>query len=317
MRYALTLDVGGTQIKACAVQEGGHLEPSTFGVFDARSQEDRETVLQNFLHILTATIHAIPDPHKQIAGIGFAFPGDFDYPAGICLIQGIAKYDAIYQVNLRHELGQRIAASPLNKWFLPTSQMVFLNDAEAFALGEYHFGGHVPCGRTMALCIGTGAGSAFLTDGMPAAPGTPGVPNWGWIYDTPFRDSILDDYLSRRGLLALSRQLLGEALDGKALAQRCAKGDPGAQEAYRRFGQLLAEGLSPFLEAFQPQLLLLGGQVTRSWELFGQPLENACQHRGIHLSISQDTSRAAFLGACYALTNFGKTRDSHDLSKQL
>lgn len=313
MRYALTLDVGGTQIKACAVREGGILEPATLGFFDAHSQDDRETILENFLQILTTTTQAIPDHEKQVTGVSFAFPGEFDYPAGICRIHGIAKYDSIYGVNLRQTLGESIASSPLAKWFLPHSPLVFLNDAEAFALGEYHYGGHTSCQRALALCIGTGAGSAFLLDGNPAPPETPGVPRNGWVYDTPFRDSIIDDYLSRRGLTALSQQLLGEPLDGKALAQRCFAGDQKAQEVYRRFGQTLQESITPFLDKFQPELILLGGQITKSWELFGQPLEETCRERGIHCALSQDTSRSAFLGAYYALLNFGKTRDPHGI----
>lgn len=284
MNWYLALDVGGTEVKGCALSETGAplCEPVCV---PARAAESRAAILDN-LRALFASLAARADG-GVLAGAAFAFPGEFDYPAGICRIRGIGKYESLYGVNLRDAFGAMLRG-PGTAAGLP---LLFINDVEAFALGESG-----PAGRLLALAVGTGAGSSFLVDGRPAPDGTPGVPRNGWVYDTPFHGSIIDDWISRRGLMALSREALGEALDGLALAQRCAAGDAGARGVYGTFGGLLAEAMAPFVSAFRPQQFVLGGQITKSFALFGAPLEQLCARYGAALRITADTSRAAFRG---------------------
>lgn len=96
----------------------------------------------------------------------------------------------------------------------------FINDAAAFALGELTFGSSRQAHKTLFTVIGTGCGSAFGVDGFLAAKGTLGVPPHGYFYSAPFMDSCVDDYISRRGLKKLTKDLLGTPLDGRALAAR-------------------------------------------------------------------------------------------------
>ena len=39
-------------------------------------------------------------PLENVKGIGFAMPGPFDYVKGICYIQGVAKYENLYGINV-------------------------------------------------------------------------------------------------------------------------------------------------------------------------------------------------------------------------
>ena len=100
-----------------------------------------------------------------------------------------------------------------------------------------------------------------------------------------------------RGLQRLSRQTLGEELDGLPLAQRARAGDAGALAVWQQFGALLAEALTPALDAYRPQLCCLGGQVTASGTLFLEPLHRACRQRGVRLETTADTSLRAMQGA--------------------
>ena len=61
--------------------------------------------------------------------------------------------------------------------------------------------------------------------------------------------------------------------------------------------KLLAQALAPVVEAFQPELLCLGGQVTASGALFLGPLQSACETRGVRLACTQETSLRAMQGA--------------------
>lgn len=128
MKEYICLDVGGTEIKTACVDEAGNLmQPVRH--FPARAGENAENLLAHFAEIIRETK---PAP-EQSAGIRLAFPGPFDYERGICLMQGLAKYDALYGLDLRRELGTRLGVGP--------EDIRFANDASAFALGEMGFGG--------------------------------------------------------------------------------------------------------------------------------------------------------------------------------
>ena len=90
----LCLDVGGTEIKAAPLDKRGNfLAPVRH--FPAMAGADRQTLLENFGWIFSSICpeNAVP------IEIDLAFPGPFDYKNGICLLQGLDKYDALYGCN--------------------------------------------------------------------------------------------------------------------------------------------------------------------------------------------------------------------------
>lgn len=283
MKEYICLDVGGTEIKTACVDESGKLT-QPLRHFPARAGENAENLLAHFAGIIRETN---PAPEKS-AGIRLAFPGPFDYERGICLMQGLAKYDALYGLDLRRELGNRLGVEP--------ERIRFANDASAFALGEMGFGAARGSERALFVCIGTGCGSGFGLNGVLAPRGTPGVPDSGYIYDAPFLDARIDDYLSRRGLMGLTRERLGEALDGKTLAQRVLEGDSQARHCFREFGVRLRDALIPFLDGFRPEVVCLGGQIMKSGAFFLGPLEAECGRRGIRTAVTEDTSLRTMQG---------------------
>ena len=242
----LCLDVGGTEIKAAPLDKRGNfLAPVRH--FPAMAGADRQTLLENFGWIFSSICpeNAVP------IEIDLAFPGPFDYKNGICLLQGLDKYDALYGCNLRRAFSEISG--------LPEQRIQFINDAAAFALGEMTFGQATQAGRALFVAVGTGCGSAFGVNGFLAEEGTPGVPPNGYFYNAPFRDSCVDDYISRRGLEKLSGEMLGVPLDG-------------------------------------PDTLCMGGQIMESAALFLHPLEKLCTNKKITLYITQDTSLRTMQG---------------------
>lgn len=97
----LCLDVGGTEIKAAPLDKRGNfLAPVRH--FPAMAGADRQTLLENFGWIFSSICpeNAVP------IEIDLAFPGPFDYKNGICLLQGLDKYDALYGCNLRRAFSE-------------------------------------------------------------------------------------------------------------------------------------------------------------------------------------------------------------------
>ena len=270
------LDVGGTQIKTASIKKDGNLnQPIQY--FPARSEENADTILDYFTRI----IRQVSEP-DTIPEVRLAFPGPFDYERGICLMRGLGKFDALYGLDFGGELSRRLGIS--------REAIRFANDAAAFSLGELHFGAGKNASRALFVCIGTGCGSAFAVNGSLVSAPEPGVPENGWVYNAPFLSGQIDDFISRRGLLALTQARLGEALDGKALAQRTRSGEKSAGACFREFGVRLRDALSPFLDGFRPEVLCLGGQIMKSGDLFLEPLETACLGSGIRLAVTEDTS---------------------------
>ena len=291
----LCLDVGGTEIKAAPLDANGKML-SKIQYFPAMACADKKTLLEHFAHIFTSICPADKVPIE----IDLAFPGPFDYENGICLLQGLEKYEALYGCNLRH------AFAALSG--LPQKRIQFINDAAAFALGELTFGSSRQAHKTLFTVIGTGCGSAFGVDGFLAAKGTLGVPPHGYFYNAPFMDSCVDDYISRRGLEKLTKDLLGTPLDGRALAARVAACDTQAASCFLQFGVLLRDALSPQIEAFNPDMICLGGQIMRSAPLFLSPLEALCNEKNIKLSVTQDTSMRTMQGLTRANSRYNGDR---------
>lgn len=293
----LCLDVGGTQIKSAVFQSQdtgcGKLKTELL-FFPAYAEQDEDQILSNLIHIMEETLVQAGIP-SSLSGIAFAFPGPFDYQQGVCLMQGIGKYDSIYGLQLPAVLRLYMQESPLLKPFAEVP-IRFINDVAAFALGELFFGCAKNTKKSICVCIGTGCGSAFTYENRLAGQETPGVPDNGYIYPAPFKDSILDDYLSRRGLEQLTQKRLGSCCDGLLLSSLCQKEDPKALDCFREFGIWIAQGLAPFLTAYKPDCLILGGQIMKSGIYFLEPLNKLCQEQNISLQIAEDTSLRAIQG---------------------
>ncbi|WP_051226375.1 ROK family protein [Butyrivibrio sp. MC2013] len=292
----IVLDVGGTGIKAGAWDIGSG-KMMRYSEYPSRSGESTEVIFRNFYNIITEL-----QADDVIRGIGYAMPGPFDYERGISLMKGLGKYDDIYGLSFKEELSRIDPA-------MAHIPMLFLHDVEACALGSYKSGAAAGCKSIICLCLGTGAGSAFIRDGRVIRDAAEGVPANGWIYDTPFKNSIIDDYLSARGLLKLSGEIIGEEVDGLELYNRCLEGDEGALSVYRAFGHDVAKAIMPFIDSFKPEALLVGGKISGSYAFWGKELEKRLYTDNIKIIPEPDTSRAAMQGL------LAKLKDSEDAAK--
>jgi len=287
-RLILGVDVGGTSVKVArfdlkgAQVDGPHR-------FDPKATASAKTILTRFQDGLK------PFVDWRLCGIGIGFPGPFDYENGICRIRGLGKFDAIYGVNVKDELRRRLN--------LPQEfPIVFINDASAYALGESR-GAASGWRRTVVVTLGTGCGSAFLVDGKLVTQG-PGVPENGWIYHLPFREGSLDDYLSRRGILALWREMGGlpKEVDVLDLARMAAEGSQQALVLFQTFGEMMGEALAPLLMGFRADGLVVGGQIAKSFSLFGPALVSTLERLGARAAVrkGEDLDGSALKGAALA-----------------
>jgi glucokinase len=278
----IALDVGGTSVKSALVAPGGHVSGKSL-VTSIDSSGEAEGILSTFAQIIRA--HLDECRTSNLLGVALGFPGPFDYAAGICLIEDVEKYAAIYRVNMRDALRTR-----LNLGDLP---ILFRNDAEAAVVGEARYGAGLDYRRLIGVTLGTGCGSAFLLNGMPVTSG-PGVPPNGWLYPVLFHGLRADDVFSRRGLEARLRAAGVIDLSVKDAATAARAGDIGARQVFNTFGADLGSFLNSHVVAFAAEAVLVLGRIAGAFDLFGPSLR---QTLSVTALPGERGSEAALLGA--------------------
>jgi len=244
------LDVGGTHVSAGLVDlRSAAVEPGSRVRLPLPANGSRDELVAR----LVRAARAVAGGQLRLA---VAVPGPFDYKAGVSLITH--KLGSLCGVDLRSEL---CAALDLPE---PTA-VRFLNDADAFALGEWWAGAARGHDRTVGVTLGTGLGSAFADCGRLVHDG-PRVPPGGELYRLRFRGAPVEETISRGALLAR----YGDArVDVDELAVRARAGEPRARLVLEELGVALAELLTPWLGRFEATCLVVGGSIARSWDVFG------------------------------------------------
>jgi predicted NBD/HSP70 family sugar kinase len=251
----LALDVGGTHVSAATVDLG-----SAAVVVASRARTELVSWLrrEELLDRIRATASAARSGDVDAAGV--AVPGPFDYARGVCLLEH--KLEALYGVDLRTELAAALSLAP--------AKVRFVNDAEAFLLGEWWAGAAQGHDRAVGITIGTGLGSAFLGHGAILHAG-PGVPAGGELYRVPFHDAPVEERISRGAILA---RYGAEGIDVEEIARRARDGELRARETFDALSSDLADFLHPWLAAFAPSCLVVGGSISRSWDLLERGLDS-------------------------------------------
>jgi glucokinase len=219
-----------------------------------------------------------------ILGVAYAFPAPFDYDAGVSLLKH--KYRALYQADIRTELSRRLD--------LPPDAITFMHDAQAFLLGEISRGAAQNAHRVIGITLGTGIGSAFAVGGKIVEEGT-GVPPGGEVYDLPWRKGTVENAVSTQFIQSRYRELTGDTLSVKEIALR-AGSDRFAEETVREFGSNLGSILDTLSPAFAPDLIVLGGGISRSAALFLPSVHAELTHCRPAIAVSSLLDEAAIVG---------------------
>lgn len=303
VEITVALDAGGTVLKGALLVDG-EVVPGSFISRPSESQGPASGTISGFagacLQLLQSYASAYGPLHRNDkVRIGFAFPGPFDYEEGIALLQGVGKYEALYKLSvrdlLRTELQQHSTNTPgIITDLLASADIRFGNDALMFGLGT---GLRFPSERLICLTLGTGLGSAFVENGQLVSA-TDGVPLNGMLFAEPYRDGIVDDYFGRRGILGMASQrgILTDNTDVGDLAETARHGDAKARALFHEYGSRLGEMLLPYVIAFKPDRIVLGGQISNSFPLWENDMREALGTFSLPVLQLQDGIAAVFKG---------------------
>jgi glucokinase len=298
---AIGADIGGSHISCAAVDlESGKILKETLTGKSVNNQAKANVIIHVWTEALSEVISRIPA--EKIKGIGFAMPGPFDYVRGISYIKGVTKYENLYGFNICDAISSSLE--------VPDEFLIrFMNDASSFAVGEAWAGSAAGYGRSLSITLGTGFGSAFIADRIPVVDG-PEVPKLGCIYHIPYRDGIADDYFSTRWFLGQYKKATGKDIEGVKELAELAGYDKTAMELFIDFGTRLGAFLSPWLTGFRSEILVIGGNISHAYNLFGNVFEESLKKEKCSCKVALSTLKedAAILGSAYLLDdNFWKS----------
>jgi glucokinase len=290
-KLSMGIDIGGSHI-SCQLfdtNENCLLESSKVRV-TVDGKGSKESILNSWVQAIQQT--ASNNNLKDLAGIGFAMPGPFDYRNGIAWFdKNVDKFHNLTGVDVKAELLQRLD--------LPIDFPIrFLNDAASFAVGMANVKPVSKFERIIALTLGTGFGTTFIKNGLPSA-GEDGVPEDGFLYHVPFQKSIADEYFSTRWFLTEFKNRTGKEISGVKELVELAVNDDTAKEIFTLFGTNLGDFLWPWVQKFNAGCIVLGGNISKSYPLFKAALKSEFKKSGIQpeIAISELDENAALIGS--------------------
>jgi len=291
---AIGVDIGGSHISCAAVDLKSFTvlhETRTEKAVDNKAEASQ--IIGVWVQALSEVIEKIPE--NSLKGIGFGMPGPFDYVKGISYIKGVAKYEKLYGCNVKNAISDNLN---LHDNF----PVRFMNDVSTFAVGEALVGKAAKAERSISITLGTGFGSAFIANRIPIVDG-PEVPKLGCVYHLPYGDNIADDYFSTRWFIGRYKILTGRDLKGVKEFAEHAGTDKVVMDLFEEFGTNLGIFLAPWLKRFRAEIVVVGGNISHAYNLFGDIFENSLKKEGCNckVALSELKEDAAFIGAAYLL----------------
>lgn len=254
----IVVDVGGTYLKSAVMRPDGELFPDSSCMTEAHSEGSREEILDAMRSAIVKEKQILEQKGAMLSGIAMTFPGPFNYFKGTSLMEH--KFRELKDVSLK----ECIAKIPEVGKDIP---VVFRHDANSLLAGELWRGNAAGFKNAAAVTLGTGLGFAFSRDGVVQTNeiGGPLIT----IFRIPYKDGILEDYISKRGFLSLYKSLSGresiEGIEVSDIGKWASEGDSVSQRVFEEVGLILAQSLKPLLKELEIECLLFGGQISRSF----------------------------------------------------
>lgn len=253
--YAVGIDLGGTRMKLLAVTDSGEeLARATERV------KNEPRTWRDAIHAWIAGLEQRLGSYPTHVGIGA--PG-LVAPDGSSIVWMQGRLDGLQGLVWSEHLG---LASPV----------ALINDAQAALLAEAWIGAARDRRNVVLLTIGTGVGGAVLVDGRLLLGQAGRAGHLGHISldadgppDIVGTPGSLEDAI---GDCTISRRSGGRFTTTEELVSASQAGDPEAQAIWLRSVRRLACGIVSLINVLDPEVIVLGGGITRSGPALFQPL---------------------------------------------
>ena len=279
------LDVGGTFVKSSLGIAGKGAVEGSFVIVPISSDGSAEEIETSFREAVSVQVERAQEAGLSVEAVCAALPGPFDYEKGVFLMKH--KFASVYGRSFRGILGDVIG---------PEVRLAFVHDVNGALLGALTADDSLRKGYVAISTFGTGLGFAYSVDGViqKSETGSPAVNLW----NAPYEDGILEDYISRRAILRHYDRLGGvleEGEDVKEIAIKARMGDKNALEAFSTAARHYACGARPVLERLGIRHLFFGGQISRSFDLMESEIRKGIPEN-VRISVLDDIQGTVLIG---------------------
>lgn len=276
--YYIGIDLGGTNIKVGVVSGAMDIIASASAPTDPEKGGD---------YIIGRIIQAVGDATSQagltladIHSVGVGSPGHIDEAKGIIRFSGNLHWR-------NFPLVQKLAAG------LGGMPVYLGNDANVAALGEYLAGSAKNASSAAIITLGTGVGAGIIIDGKIISGCDSGASEMGHMviqkggrHCTCGRDGCWEAYSSATGLINMSREAMDSdpesamweitrkegKVSGRTAFLAAGIGDQTAQKVVDEYISYLACGIGNLINILQPEIVSLGGGISKEGENLLAPL---------------------------------------------
>lgn len=272
MKYGFGVDLGGTTVKIAYFDENGTML-DTWEIPTVTAEGGKQ-ILPDIAASINEYRSSHSIPNTSLLGLGIGVPGPVDASGMVnrCVNLGWGVF------NICNELGA-LTGLPVKAG----------NDANVAAMGEYWKGGGKGCKNMVFVTLGTGVGGGIIIggriyDGMRGAGAELG--HTLLVMDgepcTCGRRGCWEAYSSATALIRQACQaaarhpesLLARLADvnGKTVFDAADRGDETAQAVVDRYCDYLGAGLVNIVNALAPEVILIGGGISRQGERLLAPV---------------------------------------------
>jgi len=253
------VDIGGTKVLATAVSSTGRVLRTA-----TRTTPGRRVEARLVEDALTEAVQEIAGV-RRVGAIGIAAAGFVD-------AQG-------ERVRFAPHLPWRdegVRARLAERWSAP---VVLDNDANCAARAEMAYGAVGPAHNALVVTLGTGIGGAVVLDGAVHRGYNGMAGEFGHMQVVPDGRACecggigcWEQYCSGNALVRHVREHGGaDDVTGPMVTEAARAGDPVALAAFASVGEWLGVGVSNLVEAFDPEIVVVGGGVSAADDLLLAP----------------------------------------------
>lgn len=305
MKYAFGIDIGGTSVKCGLVsQDGKLLLSSSFSSVNLTEEEASEKISREVKSLFKES----KLKKEDISGVGIGCPGSINSRMGSCDYSNNLKwkdYPICEEIEKRCQFKCKVT-----------------NDANAAVLCQYHFSKERKYENILFITLGTGVGSGLILngklyegkDGKGAELGH-SILKMNGRKCTCGQRGCLEAYASASALVRDTRKLMKEypdsllnqfeKCDGEGIFKAYALKDACATRAIERYVSYLGTGVLSFINIFRPDVIYIGGGLSKAKKLLLNPLSDFIKERHygfgggpkVEIRISDFTNDAGMFGA--------------------
>ncbi|MBQ3230367.1 MAG: ROK family protein [Clostridia bacterium] len=302
--YYLGIDLGGMSIKAGVCDDNGNILVKDTCV--TVRTEDGDRILNDMAALCLKVIADAGLKVEDIEYAGIASPGSADCERGVIIYAATLPF-------LNYPIAEKLSEKTGIK------KVYVENDANAAAKGEATFGAAKGYKNSLFITIGTGVGGGIIIDGKVYSGFNFSGAELGHIVivkdgdECPCgRKGCLESYASASGLIKLTKKRMLadketlmwnivdgdiEKVNGKTSFDAMREGDVAAKEVIDEYISYLACGVVNFINIFQPEVLSIGGGISKEGEtLLGPIREIVSREQYSRYSDKQTVLKIAALG---------------------